>query len=91
MHGLKEQPRSAGGNYFKVIYISYSPKHQSIASLLLCQAEEYARLHQAVSIHSEVSITAHPFFEKQGYTTEKEQIVSIGDVKMTNFVMYKSF
>lgn len=75
--------------YLHSMFVHPQFQHQGIASLLLCQAEEYARLHQAVSIHSEVSITARPFFEKQGYITEKEQIVSIGDVKMTNFVMYK--
>ena len=76
--------------YLHSMFVHPQFQHQDIASLLLRQAEEYARLHQAVSIHSEVSITAHLFFEKQGYITEKEQIVSIGDIKMTNFVMYKS-
>lgn len=76
--------------YLHSMFVHPQFQHQGIASLLLRQAEEYARLHQAVSIHSEVSITAHLFFEKQGYITEKEQIVSIGDIKMTNFVMYKS-
>ena len=37
-----------------------------------------------------VSITARPFFEKHGYNIEKEQTVSVGDIEMTNFLMYKT-
>lgn len=75
--------------YLHSMFVHPQFQHQGIASLLLCQAEEYARHYHAASIHSEVSITARPFFEKQGYVVEKEQMVSVNDVKMTNFAMYK--
>ncbi|EGQ9819154.1 GNAT family N-acetyltransferase [Vibrio parahaemolyticus] len=40
-------------------------------------------------IHSEVSITARPFYEKFGFKVAKEQVVEIRGQKLQNFVMEK--
>lgn len=38
-------------------------------------------------IFAEVSITAKPFFEKQGFITIKEQTVTLNSIPLTNYVM----
>ena len=64
-------------------------QRQGIASRLLLKAEEYVRIRQGVSVYSEVSITARPFLRNTATIYEKEQTVSVGDIEMTNFLMYK--
>ena len=75
--------------YLHSMFVHPDYQRQGIASRLLLKAEEYVRIRQGVSVYSEVSITARPFFEKHGYSIEKEQTVSVGDIEMTNFLMYK--
>lgn len=75
--------------YLHSMFVHPQYQHRGIASILLRKAEEYARNCRAVSVHSEVSITARPFFEKHGYITEKEQTVDVNGIEMTNFLMYK--
>ncbi len=40
-------------------------------------------------IFAEVSITARPFFEKQGFTVAEEQTVVLRGVKLINYKMEK--
>lgn len=62
---------------------------QGIASALLEAAESHARGHGATRMTAEVSITAHPFFEKRGYTVTARQRVKARNMYMTNFRMEK--
>ncbi len=41
------------------------------------------------NFHSEVSITARPFYERFGFTVVKEQIIEIRGQKLKNFLMEK--
>lgn len=75
--------------YLHSMFVRPEFQRQGVASLLLCAAEQFAAGHHAGSVHSEVSITARPFFERRGYVVEKEQTVVVGEVEMTNFVMRK--
>jgi putative acetyltransferase len=50
---------------------------------------EKAREYKVDTIFSEVSITAKPFFEKQGFKVVAEQIVVKKGVKLTNYKMEK--
>lgn len=48
-----------------------------------------AKLRKLKRIHSEVSITARPFYEHFGFKVVQEQQVEIRGQKLTNFVMEK--
>jgi putative acetyltransferase len=58
-----------------------------IGSALMNAIYEKARQEKIPRIFVDVSITARPFFEKQGFITTKEQTVVIKDVQLTNYKM----
>ena len=64
-------------------------QHQGMASRMLAEVENMAREYGVPKINVEVSITAHPFFEKHGYTTMKEQKAKANRLYLTNYVMEK--
>ena len=51
---------------------------------------EEARKQNVDRIFAEVSITAKPFFEKEGFRTICEQTVILNDVKLVNYKMEKN-
>lgn len=62
-----------------------------IGSALMNAIYEKAKQKKILRIYAEVSITARPFFEKQGFITTKEQTVVIEGIQLTNFKMEKKF
>lgn len=68
-------------------------EHQGcgIGSALMREIEERARKNKLKKLFAEVSITARPFFEKNGFLVKKEQSVTIRGIALTNFVMEKIF
>lgn len=77
--------------YLHSMFVHPGYQHRGIGTSLLHAAEEFAHTHRADSIYSEVSKTAKPFFEANGYRIEKEQTVTIGRIQMNNFMMKKIF
>lgn len=77
--------------YLHSLFVQPAYQHRGIGLSLLRAAEEFARTHRTDSIYSEVSKTAKPFFEANGYGVEKEQTVTIGRIQMNNFMMKKIF
>ncbi len=75
--------------YLHSMFIHPDFKRQGIATMLLSQAEAFACHSDIPSIYAEVSLTARPFFEKQGYKVEREQTIIVNGVGMRNFVMRK--
>lgn len=75
--------------YLHSMFVHKDFQNRGVATLLLEEIERYAAVHQMVRITSEVSITARPFFEKQGYQVEVEQKCKANQLTMTNFVMAK--
>lgn len=63
---------------------------KGIATMLLEEIERYAITKGIIRITSEVSLTARPFFEKQGYVVEKEQKRLANKLSLTNFWMAKT-
>ena len=56
----------------------------------LYDAAEYeARERGARAVSTEASVTAHPFFERQGFSVVREQTVLRHGVELRNFVMQK--
>lgn len=75
--------------YLHSMFVHPDYQHKGIAGQLLDNAEQFAVQNHASDIHVEVSITAHPFFEKAGYRVDRAQIVTVNGTEMTNFVMRK--
>lgn len=60
-----------------------------VGSALMNAIHEQANRQGIKLIFSEVSITAKPFFERQGFTTITEQTVVLRGVELTNYRMEK--
>ena len=59
--------------YLHSMFVHKDFQDKGIATILLKEIERYAIEQGMERITSEVSLTARPFFERQGYTVEKEQ------------------
>jgi len=68
-----------------------SPRHarRGVAKALVAVLEGLAREFGARCLSAEVSITARPFFEGQGFAVHAEQHPVIAGVRMTNYAMRK--
>lgn len=75
--------------YIDMMFVSPQHQRQGVASALLAEAERRARIHGATELSANVSITARPFFERQGFHVEHEQRPVAGGVEMVNFRMRK--
>lgn len=77
------------GNYLDFFYVHKDHQGQGIAKKLY-QAIEAEALRQGYSqISSDISKTARPFFEKQGFQVVRKQNIVRKQVKLTNFKMRK--
>lgn len=75
--------------YLHSMFIHENFQGRGIAKLLLKEIERYAAENNISRITSEVSLTARPFFERQGYAVEMEQKYKANQLSLTNFVMVK--
>ena len=75
--------------YLHSMFVHKDHQGEGIATALLQQIEVYATEHGIRKITSEVSITARPFFEHQGYAVEREQRAQANRLQLTNYVMRK--
>lgn len=76
--------------YLHSMFVHKNFQRKGIASLLLMNLELYANQNNICQITSEVSITARPFFERKGYTVEKEQKRQANKLYLKNYWMIKS-
>ncbi len=58
--------------------------------MLYNKVERYALKRKLIMLTSEVSITARPFFEKQGFTVEAERKRKANKLELTNYLMAKT-
>ncbi|MBI2786779.1 MAG: GNAT family N-acetyltransferase [Legionella longbeachae] len=70
-------------------YVHKNYQGRGIGKALLNVREKKARELGIRKLFSEVSITARPFFEKQGYIIEKEQTKNLCGVSFINYWMTK--
>jgi len=75
--------------YLDMMFVS--PRHQrrGVARQLLAHVEAHARSAGTPALSADVSITARPFFERQGFTVEAEQHPVKAGVELTNYKMRK--
>lgn len=76
--------------YLHSMFVHKDWQRKGVATLLLSEVERMARGYGIHQIDVEVSITALPFFEKQGYRVVKEQKAKANRLYLTNFIMEKA-
>lgn len=77
------------GNYLAFMYVHQNYLRQGIANKLYIKLENETKRLGYTSIDSDVSLTAKPFFEKNGFKTIKENINLINGIEIINFRMRK--
>jgi putative acetyltransferase len=77
------------GNYIDFFYVHKDFQGQRIASAILSQVETEARKTGSIKLTSDVSITAKPFFEKNGFKVLQEQKNILKGIELINFKMEK--
>lgn len=77
------------GGYLDCMYVHGAYQGRGAASLLLAALEQEACMQQQARIHSEVSLTARPFFESRGYQVVAPQRVTVNGQTYDNFRMEK--
>lgn len=78
------------GNYIDFLFVHKDHQRKGIANRLYIEIENEARRQQKTMLTSDVSKTARPFFEKNGFKIVKEQVVDKKGVKLINYKMTKA-
>jgi putative acetyltransferase len=71
------------------LFVHHLHQRRGIATALHEAAEVAAQTFGAAKLFTEASITARPFFLRQGYAEVRRQTVTVSGVGLTNFVMEK--
>jgi putative acetyltransferase len=77
-------------NYIDFFYTHKDFQRKGVAQQLLDHIEEKARIQQSERLSSYVSMTARPFFEKNGFVVLKEQENIRNGVMLINYKMEKA-
>jgi putative acetyltransferase len=72
-----------------LLYVHPEVQRQGVARALFDRVTSWAVSRGICHLHSEVSITARPFFESVGFRVVREQIVERGGLSLQNFRMKK--
>ncbi|MFV0418843.1 MAG: GNAT family N-acetyltransferase [Dysgonomonas sp.] len=75
--------------YLHMMFVHKDFQRLGIAKLLYNSIENYAINNNIRTITSEVSITARPFFERQGFAVDEEQKRKAKNLYLTNYKMSK--
>lgn len=75
--------------YMHTLFVHKDFQHQGIATSLYKYIEAYVKEKGAKKVTSEVSITAKPFFEKQGFQVDEEQKRKANQLCLINYKMSK--
>lgn len=75
--------------YIDMMFVSPRHTRRGVASALLAFLEDQAANLSLRELSANVSVTARPFFERNGFVVEAQQYPVTGGVQMTNFRMRK--
>ena len=75
--------------YVDMLYVHRDFQRRGVATALINELERRAQKNGLSGFETYASITARPFFEKHGYTVEKENTVITNGVKLLNYKMVK--
>lgn len=76
--------------YFDRLYVHKDYQRIGVATIIVNEIEKYAQENGIDVITTHSSITAKPFFKKQGYKVVKEQLVKRKGQLLKNFIMEKA-
>ena len=68
-------------------YVSAAHQGRGVGHALLAALFDHARQQGAACLTADVSITARPFFERQGFAVVAPQTVTLGGVEFLNYRM----
>ncbi|MEG2931932.1 MAG: GNAT family N-acetyltransferase, partial [Ruthenibacterium sp.] len=77
--------------YFDRLFVHKDHQGKGIARAIATELERLAETQGVSAFSTHASITAKPFFEKQGYGVVRENKVVRNGVALTNFIMEKPF
>ena len=72
-----------------LLYVHPEVQRQGVARALVDRVISWALSRRVGHLHSEVSVTARPFFESVGFRIVREQIVERRGISLQNFRMEK--
>lgn len=75
--------------YLDLMFVHHAHQGRGIATLLIQDILATAQAWGLGRVHSDVSITARPFFERQGFVVVTPQQIMSQGVELTNFKMEK--
>jgi putative acetyltransferase len=70
-----------------LLYVDPDYQRQGVGRELMAQVFSWAANRGLPGLHSEVSVTARPFFEHMGFRVVRPQVVERRGVRFENFVM----
>lgn len=76
--------------YLDKLYVHKDFQRRGIATALVNELERCAQKQGIFNFKTYASITARPFFEKQGYTVESENKVIRNGITLVNYKMIKN-
>ncbi|RTL58889.1 MAG: GNAT family N-acetyltransferase [Sphingobacteriales bacterium] len=77
--------------YLDIMYVHKDYQGRGVASALIDELLTNAVSNNVAAVTSDVSITAKPFFERNGFITEARQEIMINNVYLTNYKMKLRF
>lgn len=75
--------------YLDAMYVHHNFQRRGIAQALLNELLQYAQNQNIGTVWSDVSITARPFFDKNGFFVEREQRKVYKETEFINYIVYK--
>lgn len=80
----------ATNGYLDFLFVSAQHQRQGVARQLLAALLAYAAQLGLPAVYTDASITARPFFARQGFVVEREQQPVVRQVALTNYRMVKA-
>lgn len=77
--------------YIDHFYCHHEFQGQGVGRTLFAALEKEAQESGILTMHSNVIITARPFFESMGFSVEKEQVLQMEDQKLRNYRMVRRY
>ena len=76
--------------FINAMFVSKDHQRRGVAQFLFDHLLKIAQSNNVITMDAEVSITALPFFIKNGFSIVKEQIIILNDARLKNCVMTKT-
>lgn len=75
--------------YLDLLFVHPACLRRGVATALYGAAEQFLRTHRVPRVHTQASVTAQPFFLRQGFRLVRHQTVNVRGVDLPNAVMEK--